>query len=98
MSNGNLFRVGLDINYTDDSNADYVTQGDSIDPDYLIKGYTLVNGRVGISADDGKWSAYVWGRNLTDEYYITNVYNSVDFLLNYAGKPRTYGLTFEYNW
>jgi outer membrane receptor protein involved in Fe transport len=43
----------------------------------------------------------VWGRNLADKQYLTNV---ADFLVAFGvaqgttGIPRTYGLTLAYRW
>jgi iron complex outermembrane recepter protein len=60
-------------------------------------GYWLTAGRIGVMAADGRWSAYVWGKNLADERYRTQVlFSSVGFGESY-GPPRTYGITFSAN-
>ncbi len=98
--------VAVDANYTGDTQADYKSDDDTDtagdpyqwDTRFDIDSYTLLNARIGISSADGTWNTYVWGRNLTDEYYYNNVLQASDMLTRYAGKPRTYGLTAQYNW
>ena len=82
------FLIGGDVSYKDDS----------LTVNQTIEGYTLVNARIGISAQDGTWSAMAWGRNLTDEYYYHSetISNCCSIRLN--GQPATYGVTFSYNW
>jgi iron complex outermembrane receptor protein len=64
----------------------------------LEDGYWLINARVGISGSDGNWSAYLWGKNLSDERYRTQVSTtSVGFAESW-GLPRTYGIGFQYTW
>jgi iron complex outermembrane receptor protein len=98
--------VALDVNYTGDTVADYKSDDDTTtdgspyqyDSRFDIDSYTLMNARIGVSAADGSWRAFAWGRNITDEYYYNNVMQSTDMLVRYAGMPRTYGVTMEYNW
>jgi iron complex outermembrane recepter protein len=54
---------------------------------------TLVQARIGISAADERWSAFLWGRNLTDTLYLTSIrrnFAGVDQAT--FGPPRTYGV------
>ena len=62
-------------------------------------GYTsevnLLNGSIGLSSPDG-FSLAVWGRNLTDEEFITTAFPSVGqagSISGYPNQPRTYGVT-----
>ena len=48
--------------------SEYLT-GSNLDPRKLQSGITLVNGRIGISTKDERWTAELWGRNLTDKRY-----------------------------
>ena len=34
--------------------------------------YTLLNARLALRSTSGRWEAALWGRNLTDEFYITS--------------------------
>ena len=80
--------------YKDDVVYDIVREP----PETVEDGYWLVNARAGISAADGRWSAYLWGENLSDERYRTQVITtSVGFAESW-GSPATYGVGFEMNW
>jgi iron complex outermembrane receptor protein len=56
-----------------------------------------VDARLALQSSDDKWSVAVWGRNLTDETYITEAYQVLGFGFYIAGAnysyPRTYGIT-----
>jgi iron complex outermembrane receptor protein len=59
------------------------------------KAYWILDASVAWASDDGKWRAGVYGRNLTDERYITSGYNfpgaaSDNSVLAFYGNPRTY--------
>jgi outer membrane receptor protein involved in Fe transport len=60
--NGFNLVLGADINKIDE----YFTQND-LDPFNLSPETTKVNLRVGIEADDNKWSLVIFGRNVTNE-------------------------------
>jgi iron complex outermembrane recepter protein len=80
--------VGVSAAYRSDSSADFES-----DPLFDIDAYTLVDGRVGIKTDDGRWKFSVWGKNLTDEYYWHSVIRVQDSVVRVAGMPRTYGVS-----
>ena len=61
--------------------------------DYVIPSYTLVDLRAGIRSVDDRWTVQVWGRNVTDKYYWTNVVLFDDARVRYAGRPATYGVS-----
>lgn len=64
INTGKGFNVvlGADINKIDE----YFTQND-LDPSNLSPETTKVNLRVGLEADNGKWSYVLFGRNVTNE-------------------------------
>jgi outer membrane receptor protein involved in Fe transport len=64
INTGNGFNVvlGADVNKIDE----YFTQND-LDPFNLSPETTKVNVRIGIEADDEKWSLVIFGRNVTNE-------------------------------
>jgi iron complex outermembrane recepter protein len=64
LSDAALLKAYVDFRYT----ADTVT-GSNLDPRKTQSGYTLVNGRLGVSTKDEKWTFELWGRNLTDKRY-----------------------------
>jgi iron complex outermembrane receptor protein len=84
----------LDFNYVDDINkcaeGYRVCQADS---------YTLYNGRVSLGSQSGRWNVALWGQNLDDEEYQTEVFQQLS-LGNYItswGAPRTWGVTLRVN-
>ena len=60
-----------------------------------IDAYWLVDLRAGLEFKDGRYRVQVFGRNVTDAYYWTNVARSVDNIRRYAGPPATYGVQFS---
>jgi iron complex outermembrane receptor protein len=81
--------AGFDANYR---SAYYTTAADS---EYSkIPGYTLVNLRVGIAAEDGSWDLQLWGRNVFDKlYYLSLGAANTGAVTGTLGDPRTFGLT-----
>jgi len=62
----------------------------------IIKGYGLLNGRIALKFENPDLELALWGRNLTDQAWFTNVFNSYTGLgatVQYQGAPRTFGAT-----
>ena len=82
--------VGGDVVYTDSTTG-------SIRPEDGTDSYTLFNARVGIGAADGRWRAFLWGKNVTDEDYYPSAYTGGNGpYVRVQGMPRTYGVTLSY--
>ncbi|MCB1706163.1 MAG: TonB-dependent receptor [Halioglobus sp.] len=76
-------------------------------PEYAnLPGYfddeKLLNGRIAWSRDEGDWEVALWGKNLTDEQYITDINNTSR---SYFGTPyvqintpRSYGIEVAYTY
>lgn len=62
-----------------------------------IDAFTTLDLRAGIGSEDGKWTATIWGRNVTDEYYWGSQFLTQDVVSRFAAKPATYGATMRYN-
>jgi len=88
-----VLRTAVDVSYKDD-NAGSIPANDG----YEVSDYTLVNARIGIEDASGKWSAILWGRNITDEYYWHSAAPSNGTRVRLNGLPITYGVTLRYNW
>lgn len=58
-----------------------------------IKPYSTTDLQLGVEGEDGKWRAYVWGRNVFNAYYWNNVAKLIDTVDRWAGMPATYGVT-----
>lgn len=55
-------------------------------------GYGILNGRMGVTSVDGRWSLTVWGRNMNNELYRTSVIPFAGDEVSLFGAPKTYGL------
>jgi len=62
-----------------------------------LPSYTLLDLRAGIESADGDWGLQIWGRNVTDEYYLTADNNSVDTSYHFAGQGSNFGVTLTYD-
>lgn len=83
--------VGGNANYQGGS---YAAFGDRSLPGnnlFKLKGYTLIDLRAGIEND--RWRFMLWGKNITNKFYITDVTHTIDNVARNAGLPATYGIT-----
>lgn len=62
------------------------------DARFDVDGYTLLDLRAGASFNDGKIDVSVFGRNITNKYYWSNVQDSIVTIVRYTGRPATYGV------
>ena len=66
---------------------------------FTIPAYTLLDLQGGVDFADGRYRVMVWGKNVTNEFYVTNVTSSVvDGVARYAGRPATYGITLSFKY
>ena len=61
-----VFSALLDVFYTDDYDASA-----TFDPALVQDSYSLINARVGIGAETGRWQLAVLGKNLSDEKVLS---------------------------
>ena len=57
--------------------------------------YALANARIALRTSDERWEVAAWGKNLTDEFYVTSAIDLIDsfgFDYFHVGAPRTFGL------
>lgn len=70
-----------------------------IKSDYnVMDSYAVWGARLGYEDKDGRWKVMLWGKNLADEYYVTNLIASSDTTARFVGRPRTYGITVGYTY
>ncbi len=67
-------------------------------PGYEIGDYTLLDLRAGVKSQDDRWQFSIWGKNVGNEYYWTNVASYYDTVARYAGRPATYGATLSFKY
>jgi iron complex outermembrane receptor protein len=95
------FRDGIDafagttIVYHSSDNATFSTSALPAD-DFRLPSYVTVDVRVGVEAPDRSWQVWLFARNITNQYYITSVFNSSDTIYRYAGMPATYGVSVHF--
>jgi iron complex outermembrane receptor protein len=90
---GGTFRV--DYSYQDD----FFLQPNN-DKFFVADSQSIVNARLSLSGGEEQWQVAIWGRNLTDEDNVINLFGASSFvfpLYHYAlVAPRTYGVELQY--
>jgi iron complex outermembrane receptor protein len=109
--------------FTPISGADYFLRGETQfvddvnvgsstnqDPQTIQKAYSLLNARLGLRANNDRWEASLFGRNLADEGYCVNFFEqpfgaaigAVDAVARSSaqrcvvGEPRTWGVQLKF--
>jgi iron complex outermembrane receptor protein len=60
-----------------------------------IDPFTLLDLRAGIELGDGRYRVWIWGKNVTDEYYWSNVFATGNAIARFPGQPATFGVSFS---
>ena len=60
---------------------------------FNIRSYATLDLRATFGPTDERWSLALFGRNVTNTYYIDGVFRPAPQLLYYTGLPVTYGAT-----
>ena len=61
-----------------------------------MPGYSVLDLRAGASFANGQWNLELWGRNVTDKFYLTSTGRANDSTFRFTGMPLTYGLALRY--
>lgn len=64
--------------------------------EYNMTAYTLFGARLHLQSPSQRWTASVFGRNLTNAFYSTASFNIGDSIARFAGRPRTLGVSLGY--
>jgi hypothetical protein len=59
-----------------------------------VQAFMIINARLGIEDADGKWGAYLWGRNLGDKTVLgggVDVLNDI-YITRTINSGRTFGI------
>ena len=59
---------------------------------FEINAYATVDVRLGVGSQDDHWRAWVWGKNIFDKYYWTNVTTGTDTIYRLPAMPATFGV------
>ena len=60
------------------------------------KSYGLLDARIAVAPKDAKWAVALYGKNVSDELYRTNIISFFGEEVSQFGPPRTYGLDFSW--
>ena len=75
------------VNYTWQSEMPWATDNIAMEPSY-----GLLDARVALAPEGAPWAVAVWGKNITDELYRTNIISFFGEEVSQFGVPRTYGV------
>ncbi|KEQ52338.1 TonB-dependent receptor [Sphingobium chlorophenolicum] len=93
------FPISSDLDANLGANYTYRTKtnaGFGNEPILYMKNYGTLDLRAGFGSNDGNWQVSVFGRNVMNTYYWTNVAKMYDVVRRIAGQPATYGV--QFNW
>ena len=91
--------VGANLAYRSETSAVFIDTETTTPQAYdafKIPAYTLVDGQLGVESSDGHWRAFIWGKNIFNKFYVTNVIRVADVVVRFPGMPATYGATVSY--
>jgi iron complex outermembrane recepter protein len=69
-----------------------VTRDGVVHP-FVMGGYSTVDARIKYDLPDGHWTVTLWGKNIFNTYYVTDVIAFPDGASQFAGMPATFGVT-----
>ncbi len=99
LSNGMGLRFATDFNYSDDYSTILSDAGGLVFYDQMLaESWFVMNGRVTLISAEDTWRLSLWGKNIGDEFYQPSKNWGNDMIFGLAGKVRTYGVNFTYNW
>lgn len=85
---------GRDIAFRDIAGADrHIT---TTDRPFVIPAYATVDARLGYQFPNSGAKIMLWGKNVFNKYYVTNVNHYLDATVRFAGMPATYGVTLSF--
>ena len=65
---------------------------------YGMPAYATLDLQAGVETSDYKWRFFLWGKNVTNSFYLTNVVEAEDAVIRYTGMPATFGATISYRY
>jgi iron complex outermembrane receptor protein len=89
LANGSELALNISYRYTSD-------QRNELEPYAVQPDFKLVDARATWTNSDGDWEVSAWGKNLTNEEYITHIYTIASSLVAVYGDPSMYGLSTTY--
>jgi len=80
------------FSHVDEQITDYVFPGT------VIQEQDLLDARIGWTSNSERWDISLWGKNLTDEDYISHSYVIGPGVIGVWGAPATYGVTANFRY
>jgi len=68
------------------------------EPDLQLPGYTLIDAQAGVNLAQGRYRVMLWGKNIANKFYLTNVPQYSDGIQRFMGMPATYGITVSFKY
>jgi outer membrane receptor protein involved in Fe transport len=84
--------VGSTVTYNSATFGILPSGNAALDPLVKLPEHALLDLRVGAETSNGRWRAELWGRNVTDKYYLIGTIRATDYFSRFSGMPATYGI------
>jgi len=68
------------------------------EPILQLPGYTLVDAQGGVNFAQGRYRVMLWGKNITNKFYLVNTQRYADGIQRFVGMPATYGITVSFRY
>lgn len=65
------------------------------DPAFREDSHNLLNARLGVESNDGRYGLYAWGRNITDKRYVQGGFNFLGSTFVRRNMPAMWGVEFR---
>ena len=85
--------IGAQINY-----RSVATSSIGNEPVFQIPSYTLLDAQAGMNFAEGRYRVMLWGKNISNKFYLTNIIHYTDGIQRFMGKPATYGITVSFRY
>jgi iron complex outermembrane receptor protein len=89
LGSGAEISANLNYRFTDEQRGE-------LEPWAVQPEFNLLDARVTWTNSDDTFDVSLWGRNLTDEKYISHIYAIASSIVAVYGDPRTFGLSASY--
>lgn len=92
LNSGSNLNFRLDYSHMDEMHNDYASDKVTISEEH-----DLLSARAAWLSSDGNWEVALWGKNLTEEEYISHSYRIGPGTIGVWGAPRTYGASLTWS-
>ena len=90
LDSGDYFTTNLNYRFTDDQRGE-------LEPYAVQPAFKLLDASFTWHSANDNWEVSIWGKNLTEEVYITHVYTVASSVVAVYGEPRMYGVSVSWN-